>query len=269
MTAGEFLSTATQALKQAGVASARLDCLVLLEDTVGRDRTWILAHVEHELTKSQTTELNKKVMQRKNHLPLAYIRGEAPFFGREFLVSQAVMVPRPETEIMIEMLTKTRLPSSPAIADIGTGSGCIGISTALELPDAAVYLYDISEAALVIAKANAKALGATVHAAKADLLQNVTRHFDVVLANLPYVPDAYPINQAAQHEPRQALFAGHDGLDLYRRLWRQLANRATQPEFVFTESLSIQHAKMAQLAQTAGYRIAAAQGLIQQFKRTS
>lgn len=267
MTVEDFLRTAIIQLTDTGIDSARLDCLILLEDCTGRNRAYLLAHPEHILTQNDLFTLRRQVAERARHVPLAYIRGKAFFYGREFAVSEHVLVPRPETEAIIDMLKKLPL-KRPRIADVGTGSGCIGITAALELPEAEVYLYDIDPLALVTARQNAEALHAVIAAAAhADLLEDVAGELDVILANLPYVPENFPVNGAVHHEPPQALYAGADGLDAYRAFWDQLAARKHVPEYVITESLALQHAKIAEMAQAAGFRLTATQGLAQQFER--
>jgi release factor glutamine methyltransferase len=265
MNIGAFLDTAVKNLKDAGIGTARLDCLVLLEDVLNVNRAIVLAHPEQTLTRAQLTVLNKFITHRYNHVPLAYIRGRASFFGRDFMVNTNVLVPRPETEIMIELLLHTPLPAKPRVADIGTGSGCIGITVSLELPRADVWLYDIDEQALSVAKQNARTLHASVHTSRANLLEGIAKSFDVIVANLPYVPEDYPINQAAAHEPSLALFSGADGLNLYRRFWQQVAALAPQPAHIFTEALPQQHAQLANLAATAGYATIETEGFIQHF----
>lgn len=265
MTTQEFLGNATKTLNQAGVTSARLDCLILLEDCLGLDRAVILAHPETEISAPQLARLNKQITQRVKHTPLAYIRGKAPFYGREFEVNEHVLVPRPETETMIEMLKKLPLPATPVIADIGTGTGCIGITAALEIPDAKTYLTDIDEHALAVAEANAKLLGAKVTCLKSDLLESADA-YDVILANLPYVPERYAINQAAEHEPKHAIFAGKDGLNLYRRFWEQIAGMSKKPTYVLTESLPVQHPDLTALAEASGYKQLEARDFVQAFR---
>ncbi len=262
----EFLAENTVALRQAGIESARLDCLILLEDVTGLSRAKLLAHPEQPLTGTQYRRLAAHIHARLRHTPLAYIRSKAYFYGREFMVSEHVLVPRPETETMIDMLKQLPL-RQPAVADIGTGSGCIGITAALELPGAQLYLYDIDPRALLVARQNVRQKHVKVAVAHADLLAGVSGHFDVILGNLPYVPRNFPINRAAAHEPPIALFAGKDGLDAYRAFWQQCGHRTDTPRYILTESLPVQHAKLAALAQPAGYIQQAVQGFIQLFER--
>lgn len=271
MTVQEFLSGATATLEQANVASARLDCLILLEDALMTDRAILLAHPDTPIPADKLNKLNKQITQRAKHLPLAYIRGRVSFFGREFLVDENVLVPRPETEIMIETLKKLPLPPNPTIADIGTGSGCLAVTASLELPNAEIIATDIDEKALNTAQKNAQKHQANIKLLPGNLLSPITNKqppgtVDVILANLPYVPERYDINQAAAHEPKHAIFAGEDGLSLYRKLWEQIADLPQRPKFILTESLPFQHEDLAAIATSAGYALIATQDLIQTFR---
>jgi release factor glutamine methyltransferase len=266
MTTQEFLKKAAETLQQAGVPSGRLDCLVLLEDALKLDRATILAHPESIINTRQLAKLNKNITQRARHVPLAYIRGKAPFYGREFAVNTHVLVPRPETETMIEMLKKLPLPAAPRLADIGTGSGCIGITAALELPGSQAELYDIDPAALGVAAKNSSVLKANARYRKGDLLEKQPAA-DVILANLPYVPERYAINQAAEQEPKHAIFGGKDGLNLYRKFWAQVPGLRQKPLFIIVEALPTQHNDMVDLAAEAGFALAESQDFIQVFKR--
>jgi len=265
MTIGDFLSTSTKALADAGIDTARLDCLVLLEDILDKDRASILAHTDDRLTATQQTQLEAWMELRKQHTPLAYIRGKAMFYGRTFLVNEHVLTPRPETETIITFLRELSLPDQPRIADIGTGSGCIGISAALEVPDCQVDLYDISPEALEVANKNAQNLGAGVRCLESDLLNSVEGVYDVIVTNLPYVPDAYPINDAAAHEPALALFSGADGLNHYRTFWTQAGAISHKPQFIITESFPAQHHTLALLARNSGYVLERSEGYVQLF----
>jgi release factor glutamine methyltransferase len=264
MTIESFLVNGTKRLQGAGIDTARLDVLVLMEDVLERGRANLLAHPEDIILESKLARLNNYITQRERHIPLAYIRGRAAFYGRDFIVNKHVLVPRPETESMIEIIKNLDL-KAPKILDVGTGSGCLGITAALELPDADVTLLDVDPGALEVATQNASKLNAKVRTMQNDLLNNYNQPVDVILANLPYVPDNYPINQAAGNEPALALFAGEDGLDLYRRFWPQIKNLDDQPEYVLTEALTTQHAALADIAKTAGYTLKQTDGLVQLF----
>lgn len=268
MTVGQFIDQATNKLDKAGITTARLDCLILLEDTLRIDRARILAHPETKIPIKTEVELNTKVIQRAAHRPLAYIRNQADFYGRTFTVNAHTLVPRPESEAIIDILKRCDLPKHATIADIGTGSGCLGITAALELPGSEVILSDVDKNALEIARQNSQAHLVKTSVLESNLLTNINSRLNVVLANLPYVPDSYPINQAAAHEPKLALYAGKDGLDLYRQLWQQISALADRPQFIITESLPSQHPGLEELAKKARYYLSVSDGLIQCFQPT-
>lgn len=264
MNTGQFLKAATQKLSDSAIQTARLDTLVLLEDYLNIDRSLILAHPETEIPAQTEVELNKKIVQRSQHIPLAHIRGKVEFYGRLFQVNPDVLVPRPETEAIIDLLLKIK-PSPKKIADIGTGSGCIGITAALEL-NASADLYDISDKALKVAGHNAQQLNAHARVFKSELLVDLKDNYDVILANLPYVPNNYNVNAAARHEPEIALFAGDDGMDLYRKFWQQISKINPKPEHVITESFPNQHLQNTSWAEQVGYQQIETLDFAQHFK---
>jgi release factor glutamine methyltransferase len=249
----EWLKEATKQLETAGIGTARLDCLILLEDVTGKDRSYILAHPENVLTAGQLQQLEELLARRMRHEPLAYIREKTEFYGRTFYVNHSVLEPRPETETMIELLKGLQLPKSALIADIGTGSGAIAITAKLALPQTEVIAVDIDPHCLDVATRNAERLGANVTFHKSDLLASLTSNPDIILANLPYVPDTYHINEAALEEPRIAIFGGPDGLDLYRKMFNQISGLPKKPQYILTESLPFQHHGLATIARKHGY----------------
>jgi release factor glutamine methyltransferase len=266
MTTSSWLKQAQSQLEAAGIATARLDCLVLLEDAIGHDRSWILTYPDHKLQGSEIEYLDTKIARRAEHVPLAYLRGHAEFYGREFQVTPHTLVPRPETESLIELLKGLGLTPGTRLLDVGTGSGAIAITAYLELQGVYVSACDIDPECLNVARSNAAGLDAEVHFFESDLL-GAAEPQDVVMANLPYVPDNFEINLAASHEPRHALFGGVDGLDLYRRMFDQLAG--TSNRYVLTESLPPQHAELATIAKAAGFSLEKTDDFIQLFERAS
>lgn len=269
MKVNEWLKRATETLKDNNIGTARLDCLVLLEDTTGKDRGWLLAHPEFELNARQFKKLDQQVKRRAKHQPLAYIRGKTEFYGREFLINKDVLEPRPESETMIELLKKLPLPKKSLIADIGTGSGALAITAKLEVPDAEVIATDIDPKCLVVARKSAKKLGTNIKFFKGNLLEPVYPLLAIpylLLCNLPYVPDGYQLNSAAMNEPKIAIFGGPDGLNLYRRLLEQVDSLDTKPIYILTESLPPQHKKLAAIAKKHGYKVTQSSDFIQLFK---
>lgn len=274
-TIATWLADATARLTGVGVATARLDCLVLLEDVTGKERSWLLAHPEDELESYQIKELKSMLRRRVAHEPLAYIRGKSEFYGREFVVNSHTLEPRPETETMIELLlnlVESRKLKVESLVDVGTGSGCIAITTALELPGTKVYATDIDEECLKTARQNAQSLGADVTFLQGNLLRPIPTSFlqrpSSILANLPYVPETHQINQAALHEPRRAIFGGKDGLDYYRMLFVQIDEVSNKPVVILAESLPSQHATLTEIATRHGYKLTESRDFIQCFEKS-
>ncbi len=286
ITTQTWLLAATEKLTNAGISTARLDALVLLEDITSKDRAWLLAHSDFLLTPTQAVELGKLLSRRASHEPLAYIRGKTEFYGREFLVDKRVLEPRPESETMIELLLQVVASSKQPVrhaqgkqaasklhfVDVGTGSGALAITAKLEFPEAEVIAIDIDENCLEVARINARKHRAKIAFYQGNLLQplstlNPIPYPFVVLANLPYVPDSHTINQAAEHEPKQAIFGGPDGLDKYRHLFYDLQTLLQKPEFVLTESLPFQHQALGDIAAKAGYKQQTFSDFVQVFKK--
>ncbi|HVS59019.1 MAG TPA: HemK/PrmC family methyltransferase [Candidatus Saccharimonadales bacterium] len=264
-----WLKRAQDLFKGAGIGTARLDALVLLEDCIGMDRSHLLAHPELELSAAQVHILENRVARRVKHEPLAYIRGHTEFFGREFIITNAVLEPRPESETMIELLKSLPLlRRTMKIADIGTGSGALGITASLET-GCKVDLIDIDPAALAIAKRNVIKFATDNFAILSDLLENTAQKYDILLCNLPYVPSKFYINSEALNEPKIAIFGGLDGLDVYRQLFSQLTHLPQKPRYILTEALPPQHTKLAHIASDAGYRSYKTEDFIQVFQYTS
>lgn len=268
MNVHDFLSAATERLSVAGIGTARLDALVLLEDCTAKDRAHLLAHPELELTAEQQKKLDEQISRRLTHEPLAYIRGKTEFYGRDFAVTKDVLEPRPESETMIDLLKKLVQNDKKAgwrLADVGSGSGCLGITAALELGLTSADFYDIDPATLGVAKTNAKTHHVKGRFYENDLLAGKHGPYDIILANLPYVPDSFHINQAAMNEPRIAIYGGSDGLDLYRKLFEQLNGSSWEPAFVLTEALPPQHEQLTAIAISCGYRLKMSEDFIQVF----
>ena len=286
----DWLKESEQYLSSHDVPTARLDALVLLEDSTGKERSWLLAHPEYDLSASQVASLQNLLSRRASHEPLAYVRGKIEFYGREFIVTSAVLQPRPESETMIDLLKQlplftgkeghmsTQNRDLPArsnnaaktvkIADIGAGSGALGITAALELPNTSVELLEIDENAIEVAKMNVDLFTITISVIKSNLLANSKQAYDVLLCNLPYVPDSHTVNKAARHEPDIALFGGPDGLDLYRKLFRQIDDLENKPLYILSEALPPQHAKLVEIALKSGYKQLKSADFIQVFENS-
>lgn len=265
-----WLKAATGTLENVGISTARLDCLVLLEDELNTNRTQLLAHPERKLTDVQIERLQQQIEQRALHVPLAYLRSKTEFYGREFIVNADVLEPRPESEAMIDQLLqlqKNQRHSDLKVCDVGTGSGALGITAALELGLPTVTLLDVDPKTLEVAQQNADKHNQKVTLVQNNLFYNYNADFDVLLCNLPYVPDNFEINTAALHEPRLAIFGGPDGLDLYRTLFAQLNEQATPPRFVLTEAMPPQQDELSRTAREHAYIEYSRDDFIQVFAR--
>ncbi len=204
------------------------DAELLLRYVLGRDRAWLLAYPDAPVTKEQMARYEALLARRAQHEPIQYILGEQEFYGLPLKVTPAVLIPRPETEHLVEAVL-TRLPQKQPlrIVDVGTGSGAIALAIAHGLPEAEVDAFDILPAALAIAGENARSLGldARVRFLQSDLLAAADGElYDCIVSNPPYVASGEALEpQVAAWEPHGALFAGPDGLDVYRALLPEAA----------------------------------------------
>jgi release factor glutamine methyltransferase len=219
---------------------ARRDAELLLMHTLERSRAWLIAHAEEELSGSQAAAYTALVSLRRKGEPIQYITGEAEFYGLPFLVTRDVLIPRPETEHLVEKaLELAGRVVSPRILDVGTGSGAIAVALAHKLPCAQIAAIDISSRALAVAEENAKRNGVAVRFLLGDLLAPVAgERFEIIVSNPPYVPttdrDTLSV-EVREYEPALALFAGDDGLDVYRRLIPAAFDALTPGGFVALE----------------------------------
>ena len=213
------------------VESPRTDAQLLLSSVLGRDRAWLVAHSDTFLSRQQSERFGELCEKRATGMPIAYIVGTVGFYGREFVVNEKVLVPRPESEVLVDdLLAYLRKRLDPAypkqlltVLDIGTGSGAIACTLAAELAAVTVEGVDISLAALKVAEHNARRFNvfAKCKFRFGDLTSGIgDRHFDAIVANLPYIPTgALPKRpDPLSFEPQEALDGGADGLALYRRL---------------------------------------------------
>jgi len=230
------LTSAIDRLTAAHVGSPRMNAELLLMFTLSCDRAHLYAHPERELTTEEQVRYDEAISQRLRGIPAQYITGHQEFWGMDLIVSPAVLIPRPETEHVIETVLQLNggRASSPAaqlrIVDVGTGSGCIALALAKELPYAEIHATDISPAALEIAHANGARheLASRVHFHEADLLAGMAADsFDFVISNPPYVGESEADQvqlEVRKFEPRHAVFAGATGLEVIERLIPQAQN---------------------------------------------
>ncbi len=228
MTLRTALQQGADILERAGVPDARASAETLLCHALGRERVYLFSHPEHELTTVEWIHYGRYLHERGQGKPTQYILKRQEFWGRPFRVTPAVLIPRPETELLIEHALLLR-PAPRRILDLCTGSGCVAITLALEL-QAEVVATDISDEALAVARANAETLGASVSFVHANLAEGIEGPFDLITANPPYI-DSTEIEslmrEVRDHEPRLALDGGPGGLDLWRRIIPEAARLLT------------------------------------------
>jgi release factor glutamine methyltransferase len=232
--------TVRDVLNEAAKRIARRDAETLLLHQLGRQRAWLILHAETELEPAELEQFHALTSRRAAGEPLQHLTGVQEFFGLNLRVSPDVLIPRPETEHLVEAVlawaAQPALPQPLRILDVGTGSGAIAIALAASLPTATIVASDISSAALDVARDNAARFQLRAQFVESDLLSAFTPEthpipFDAIVSNPPYVPtgDAATMQpEVVDHEPHTALFAGRDGLETYRRLIPQ-AHAALRP----------------------------------------
>ena len=220
----EALRLAIGRLTAAQVGSPRMNAEVLLMFTLSCDRAYLYAHAERKLSADETTRYDEALGQRAQGVPSQYITGHQEFWGMDLIVTAAVLIPRPETEHLIEViLPLAKTMEHAKIVDVGTGSGCIALTLAKELPGSQIHASDISPEALEIARANAARhrLESRIEFHKADLLEGIAGEFDFVVSNPPYVGESEADMvqlEVRKFEPRSAVFAGTIGAEVIARL---------------------------------------------------
>ena len=261
MTIAQWLKQATDELADDMLLSPRLDAEIILAHTLKHPRTYLHAHPEEPVSPRDEDIANARVELRKDRVPVAYILGHKEFYGRRFSVTPATLIPRPESEQLITML-KSLVPATSALpgivdrrlVDIGTGSGCLGITAKLELPELDVALVDSSRHALNIAERNLRSLGAEAETFVSDLLAGYPYSPDIVVANLPYVDRSWDQSPELANEPAEALYADDRGLSVIKRCIEQVASRAKPDALLLLEADPRQLDDIAAFARTSGFK---------------
>lgn len=286
MTIEQWLKLAKQ---QIPALDAELILLFGLQDSLppGVDRSYLVAHPTIGISQHKWEQLDALAARRAQGEPLAYILGKKEFYGRDFRVNPAVLIPRPETESLVELaqtaleelrgVQKVEVPYESGLSvnsqetaekcqilEIGTGSGCLAVTLSLEMLEVEVTATDVSEAALEVAQANNRALGGKVQFLRSDLLKNVpeTTDFALLVANLPYVDPKWEWleRKNLDFEPELALYSSENGLKLYRELLDELAERPLKPRFLVFEADPCQHQGLIALVAQRGYKWRKTQG---------
>jgi len=243
MTIHNLIAETTRKLETAGIPSARLDAEVLLAFTLSCDRLEFIKNPDRQLSDAQRTAFHALVARRLRFEPVAYITGSKAFWSFTLAVDKDVLIPRPDTEVIVEetlSVIRAEAFSQPRILDIGTGSGAIALALAGEIPEAQIIATDISAPALAVARKNAVALGLTksVTFCEGDLFEPVRGNFDLIVSNPPYIGAREFETLAAgvkDFEPKEALWAGQTGVEFYEKLIYQAHSRLKENGWLLLE----------------------------------
>lgn len=257
----DILAKAIHRLSTAGCDTPRLDAEVLLAHCLGRDRTWLYLHLSDPLEEHQLKQFETLLRRREQREPVAYIVGHEEFFGLEFQVNSYVLIPRPETELLVETAIQWSTVNNQlsivndkfTIVDVGTGSGCIAVALAKHVPAASIVAVDASPEAMHLARLNAERHAARITFLSGDLLDPVEERVDLIVSNPPYVSRsdlAAAMPEVSGYEPRLALDGGEDGLDVIRQLLSQAGEKLKPAGVLLVEIGSTQGPAVLQLAQT-------------------
>ena len=247
MTTKDWLRRASTQLQSRGIPSARLDVELLLAHALNKSREYLLAHPEAQL-------LGELLERRKRREPMAYILGSKEFYGREFEITPDVLVPRPESEMIIELLKELPLQPENVLIDIGSGSGALAITAKREFPFLTVVAADISPAALNIAMKNAAALDAKIIFEESDLLGSPRLpRADCMVANLPYIGKNWEVSPETKYEPEVALYADDDGFYFIKKLISQAPELLVRKGCLIIEADPRQHDLIGDYSKNNGF----------------
>lgn len=266
-TVQEVLTSGTEYLETRGVEGARHSMQSLMVHVLGCNKTWLYLHYEDPVPEDKLAPLRDLLKQRAQGVPLQHLLGSTEFYRREFRTDARALIPRPETEELVEFaLQMAPRRRSMRVLDMGCGSGVIGITLALELARQApeVVMVDVSEAALALSLENATVLGARVKTYRSNLfaawdtpeegaVQPPEGRFDLVLANLPYVPEGEAVSIEVQHDPATALYGGPDGLEVVRRFLKDALPHLAGRALVMLEVGHDQGSAVREMMEALGY----------------
>lgn len=256
-----WLESSSKILQKVGIESYKLDSELILSYVFNKNRTYLHAHNDMGLSKNQYIKANKMLQKRSERYPIAYILGQKEFYGRNFVINKNVLIPRPESESIINLLKEVANNDSEnnviKIIDVGCGSGCLGITAKLEIPKSQVLLIDKSKKALSIAKKNASNLKAQVYFLHNNLLSGKKIDgidgMDVIIANLPYLDKSWLRSPETQYEPSMALFAKDNGMNLIKKLIRQSHNYIKKNGYLILEFEPKQRPEIVDYARDLGF----------------
>ena len=255
MTYREAVEFGTKCLTDAGVPDAALDAWYLLQMVCKIERSYYYVHGEEDITQDAQKEYEIAVQKRAEHIPLQYIIGEQEFMGLRFKVNSNVLIPRQDTETLVEQVLKIVKPGMKVL-DLCTGSGCVLISVLKNVTELIGMGSDISKTALLVAKENAKLHEVDAEWVRSDLFDNITETFDVIMANPPYIPTGEILSlmpEVRDFEPENALDGGADGLDFYRKITEQVKDYLNPGGYVYMEIGYDQGEAVSELMRNAGF----------------
>lgn len=255
MTYREAVEFGTKCLTDAGVPDAALDAWYLLQMVCRIERSYYYVHGEEDIAQDAQKEYEIAVQKRAEHIPLQYIIGEQEFMGLRFKVNSNVLIPRQDTETLVEQVLKIVKPGMKVL-DLCTGSGCVLISVLKNAPELTGMGSDISKTALLVAKENAKLHEVDAEWVRSDLFDNITETFDVIMANPPYIPTGEILSlmpEVRDFEPENALDGGADGLDFYRKIAGQVKDYLNPGGYVYMEIGYDQGEAVSELMRNAGF----------------
>lgn len=278
VTIRQAVASATEELARAGVPEPRLTAMMLLAEILRKDRIYILTRPEEVLAEEALHRFRDAVARRARGEPLQYITGHQEFYGLDFLVTPDVLIPRPETELIVEHVLVRNRASRPLIIDVGTGSGCIAIALAVHLPTAHLLALDISESALAVARRNAERHGVAerIEFLQSDLFSALHQQkrlvqADFIVANLPYIAEheaATLPREVREYEPAVALLAGKDPLEFHRRLLRESPRFLAPGGFLICEMGYGQYRQIQAIIDASTWRVVEAAKDLQGIERT-
>jgi release factor glutamine methyltransferase len=263
----DWIIIAARRLSEIGVSSGQLDAEIILAYSLQKDRTYLHSHPEQVINTPYLETADKNLKKRLERVPIAYITGRKEFYGREFIVNENVLIPRPESETIIEILKNIKLEPNSKLIDIGTGSGCLGITAKLEFPTFNVALADISSGALEMAQKNALKFDANIEIIQSDLLEKCHDKYDVIIANLPYVNPKWDRSPETEYEPQLALFADNDGKAVIEKLISQSVGSTNPNGYLIIEADPGQHEPLIEHATKHSFILINRQDYIIAFKR--
>ncbi len=255
MTYQEAVKNGEKVLNLANVSDAKVDAWMLFEMACKVDRNFYYLHMDEDITAEQQKEYEIALKKRAEHIPLQYITGEQEFMGLKFKVNSNVLIPRQDTEVLVEEALK-RIQSGMRVLDMCTGSGCIAVSIAKNVPHIEMHAVDISKQALNVAKDNAKLNEVSVEFERSDLFDHVTGKYDVIVSNPPYIPTSeIPklMPEVGSFEPVEALDGKEDGLYFYRKIIAECKDYLNPDGMIFFEIGYEQGADVSALLQEAGF----------------